>query len=82
MPDADPAVKSLAKSLARDITTDIGDRHLRAAVRTRSYNRLVSLLGEIERRRAADQNRQNRTLLAAGGVIAALCLALGGSLLV
>jgi hypothetical protein len=79
--DAEQALKSLAKQLARDSAADIEDRHLRARLRTRYYNQLLSLLRHFDSQRTADRQRQRRWLTAAAGTIALLGAALTGTML-
>lgn len=78
---ADHTSKALAKGLAREIATGIGDRRIRAEVRTRSYNQLVALLQGFDTRLAAEHARRRRLLTGAAGIIAVLGAVLGGSLL-
>lgn len=83
LPGRDPeaAIKSLAKTIARDTTARITDRHLRALVRTDCYNRLVAMLRQIDERRLLQRERQRRIQIVLGGTSLLLATALAVSLL-
>lgn len=80
-PDPEATLKQLAKTLARDATARIGDRHLRALVRTDCYNQVVTLLRHIDQRRQSLLERQRRTRLVLGSTVLALAVALSLSLM-
>ena len=80
--DGEQALKALAKNLARDSASDIGDRHLRARIRTRCYLQLVALLREFDLQRQADRRRYRRLLKAGASAIALLAAALLAILLI
>jgi hypothetical protein len=81
---ADPAaaIKSLAKTIARDSTAPIPDRRLRAEVRTRCYNRMVAVLLEIEDKRSLQRSRYNRSQRIMAAITALMAIVLGSTLLV
>ncbi len=78
--DSENTIKTLAKVLARDATADIADRHLRAQVRTNTYNRIVQLLRQIDTRRIAQQRWYRRALTILGSATLLLSAALATSL--
>jgi hypothetical protein len=76
VPELDHRAKSAAKRLAQDLTAEIGDRHLRARLRTRCYNQAVALLDELNRMHARRDARARQAVLGAGAAGAVLgCLA-------
>ncbi len=64
--DAENTLKTLAKTLARDATAEIHDRHLRARIRTRCYNQALCVLRDLEGRHAAQRQRDRRALAVLG----------------
>lgn len=79
--DAEAALKSLAKAVAKDTAAQIPDRHLRAQVRTSCYNQMVNVLRILDGRLAAQRLRHRRTAMVLGSVAAVLAIALAVSLL-
>ena len=78
--EVESALKSLAKAMARDISARIPDRHVRAAVRTDCYNRMVTVLQNMEGRQAVLRARYQRTQVALAAVSALLIAAVALSL--
>ncbi|MEQ8858779.1 MAG: hypothetical protein RIC56_09040 [Pseudomonadales bacterium] len=80
-PGTEPELKSLAKHLARSATAEIGDRHVRAQVRTRCYNQTLALLRQVDERWRAQRRRLLRALTAAAATALTTTLALVAVLL-
>ena len=66
--------------MARDISAHIPDRHVRAAVRTDCYNRVVTVLQNMEVRQSMLRARHQRTQVALAAVSALLIAAIALSL--
>ena len=80
--DPAAAIKSLAKTMARDTTAPIADRHLRAEVRTLCYNQMVAVLLALDGKRRSQRARYNRSQTIMATIIALLVAALGAALLI
>lgn len=80
-PDTAAELKSLAKAAARDASARIGDRRLRAEVRTDCYNHLVAALQQIDHRHLVRRARQQRIQKALAVVALVQTAALGAALL-
>ena len=78
--EVESALKSLAKAIARDVSARIPDRHVRAAVRTDCYNRMVTVLQNMEGRQTVLRARYQRTQVALAAVSALLVAAVALSL--
>lgn len=78
--DPESAIKSLAKTMARDATARITDRHLRAVVRTDCYNQMVAVLRHIDQRRMLQRAELRRTRIGFAAAVGLLAIALALSL--
>lgn len=58
-------VKSVAKSMAQAVASDIGDRKLRSQARASYYNELVPVLHAVSIRRLTERVQHRKTLIVA-----------------